>query len=114
VKQRNYSWGGTANLLNQPEFKDVNRVQDLLQAIENGSLIRNIIITQSQTTDPAITIGGENEVEKVKDFSIVYGTFRLGQSSGRIGLLGPKRMNYPRAVAIIRFCEQMLNKHLAR
>ncbi len=106
--------GGTANLLNQPEFRDVNRVQGLLEAIENGSLIRNIVITQSQTTDPAITIGQENEVDKVKDFSIVYGTFRLGQSAGRIGLLGPKRMNYPRAVAIIRFCEQMLNKHLAR
>jgi len=50
----------------------------------------------------------------VKEFSIVYGTFRLGQSAGRIGLLGPKRMNYPRAVAIIRYCEQMLNKYLVR
>lgn len=106
--------GGTANLLNQPEFRDVNRVQDLLEAIENGSLIRNIMITQTHTTDPAITIGEENEVEKVKEFSIVYGTFRLGQSAGRIGLLGPKRMNYPRAVAIIRYCEQMLNKYLVR
>ena len=35
--------GGTANLLNQPEFKDVNRVQDLLHALENGALIQNII-----------------------------------------------------------------------
>jgi heat-inducible transcriptional repressor len=106
--------GGTANLLNQPEFKDVNRVQDLLEAIENGSLIRNIMITQTQTTDPAITIGEENQVDKVKEFSIVYGTFRLGQSAGRIGVLGPKRMNYPRAVALVRFCEQLINKHLTR
>ncbi len=106
--------GGTANLLNQPEFKDVNRVQGLLQAIENGSLMQNIILTQSQTTDPAITIGEENEVEKVKDFSIVYGTFKLGQSAGRVGLLGPKRMNYPRAVAIVRLCENRLNDYFIR
>jgi len=106
--------GGTANLLNQPEFRDVNRVQDLLQAIENGSLMQNIILTQSQTTDPAITIGEENEVERVRDFSLVYGTFRLGQSAGRIGLLGPRRMNYPRAVAIVRLCEDRLNDYFIR
>ena len=106
--------GGTANLLNQPEFRDLNRVQELLQAIENGSLIRNIMITESQTTDPAITIGEENQVETVKDFSIVYGTFRLGQSAGRIGLLGPKRMNYPRAVAVVRLCENKLTDYFIR
>ena len=53
-------------------------------------------------------------MDKVKEFSIVYGTFRLGQSAGRIGVLGPKRMNYPRAVALVRFCEQLINKHLTR
>jgi heat-inducible transcriptional repressor len=106
--------GGTANLLNQPEFKDVNRVQDLLHALENGALIQNIILTQSQTTDPAITIGEENEVETVRDFSLVYGTFKVGQSAGRIGLLGPRRMNYPRAVAVVRLCENRLNDFFTR
>mgnify|MGYP001011262314 FL=1 len=106
--------GGTANLLNQPEFKDVNRVQDLLQALENGALVQNIVLTRSLKTDPAITIGEENEIETVKDFSLVYGTFKVGQSAGRIGLLGPKRMNYPRAVAVVRLCESRLNDFFTR
>ena len=101
--------GGAVQLLRQPEFKDISRVQDLMQMLENGSLVKNIAATQPPTTDPAITIGEENEIETVKEFSFVYGTFRVGGTEGKIGLLGPKRMNYPRAVAIVRFFEDNLN-----
>ncbi|HHW17799.1 MAG TPA: heat-inducible transcription repressor HrcA [Firmicutes bacterium] len=102
--------GGTANLLSQPEFRDINKVQDLLLAIENGSLIQNIISRRNRESDPAITIGQENETEVGRDLSIVYGVFKAGKSEGRIGLLGPKRMNYARAVAIVKLCEEKLNE----
>jgi heat-inducible transcriptional repressor len=101
--------GGAVHLLKQPEFKDVSRVQELMQMLENGSLLKNIVATQPSSTDPAITIGEENEIETVKEFSFVYGTFKVGQSEGRIGLLGPKRMDYRRAVAIVRLFENNLN-----
>ncbi len=106
--------GGTANLLSQPEFRDVDKIQELLEVLENGALIRNVVLSQSHTTVPAVSIGEENEMQKIKDFSIVYGTFKLGQSAGRIGLLGPRRMNYPRAVAIVRLCEEKLNDYFVR
>jgi len=102
--------GGTANLLSQPEFKDVNRAQELLIAIENGALIQNIILRRNFDSDPTITIGEENEIDEVKDLSIVYGVFKVGRSEGKIGLLGPKRMNYARAVAVIKLCEEKLNE----
>ncbi len=104
--------GGAANLLKQPEFKDPDRVQELMQTLKNGSLAKNIMITEPPSTDPAVTIGDENRIETVKEFSFVYGTFRVGSSEGKIGIFGPKRMNYPRAVAVVSFFERNLNEIL--
>jgi len=101
--------GGAANLLSQPEFKDVNKVKDLFSAIENEDLIHTIS-KRNQETDPAVTIGTESQIDLIKDLSVVYGAFRAGKSEGRIGLLGPRRMNYARAIAVVRLCEEKLSE----
>ncbi|MGB4432574.1 MAG: hypothetical protein WBJ05_01155, partial [Bacillota bacterium] len=85
---------------------------ELMQTLETGSLVKNIMITEPPSKDPAVTIGEENRIETVKEFSFVYGTFRVGSSEGKIGIFGPKRMNYPRAVAVVSFFERNLNEIL--
>lgn len=101
--------GGAANLLSQPEFRDVNKVKDLFTVIESEELTQ-IVFKKQGDTDPQVRIGAENELDSVKDVSIVYGTFPLGRSQGRIGLLGPRRMDYAKAVAIVKFCEEKLSE----
>lgn len=104
--------GGTANLLTQPEFKDVKRVRDLLETLENETLIREILLRTSDERDPTVSIGAENWHTAIRDLSIVHGSFRVGGKEGRIGIMGPKRMDYARALAVIKFCESRLSELL--
>jgi heat-inducible transcriptional repressor len=106
--------GSPVNLLNQPEFRDVDRVKTIISAIESEGIIRSIVAGDSTGVDPAIRIGAENEVDSVKDLSMVYGTFSAGRTEGKIGILGPKRMDYSRAVAIVRLFEEKLSSLFSR
>ncbi len=106
--------GSTANLLSQPEFRDVDKVRELLLAIESEGLIRYILEQETGVGDPSISIGTESEQSAVRDLSMVYGKFRAGRSQGKIGLLGPRRMDYSRSVAIIKYCERQLSLFLSR
>lgn len=106
--------GGTANLLSQPEFRDVARVKDLLSAIEDEGVIQYVLTREERRGDPVISIGSESSMGAVSNLSMVYGKFTAGNSEGRIGLLGPRRMDYGRSVAIIRFCERRLSESLSK
>lgn len=106
--------GGTVNLLSQPEFRDVNRVREVLSAIESEGIIQAVISREPQDSDPAISIGSENAISSARELSMVYGTFTAGRAEGKIGLIGPRRMDYSRAVAIVRFCEEKLSEFFSQ
>ena len=103
--------GGTVNLLSQPEFRDIEKVKELLSAIESSGVIQAVLVKDDQSQDPAIRIGKENEVDAVRDFSLVFGAFPVGGTEGKIGVLGPRRMDYSRAVALVREFERKLAEH---
>lgn len=106
--------GGTVNLLSQPEFRDVDRVKDLLSAIESNGVIQAALVKDGRSRDPAIRIGRENEVDAVKDLSLVFGTFTAGRTEGKVGMLGPRRMDYSRAVALVHEFEKKLSEYFSR
>jgi heat-inducible transcriptional repressor len=106
--------GGTVNLLSQPEFRDVDRVKDLLSAIESNGVIQAALVKDGRSRDPAIRIGRENEVDAVKDLSLVFGTFTAGRTEGKVGMLGPRRMDYSRAVALVYEFEKKLSEYFSR
>ncbi len=106
--------GGTANLLSLPEFKDIDKVKKLLSVIESEDLIKCLLGREPQVDGPSITIGEENESEAARGFSMVYGKFSAGKSQGKIGLLGPKRMDYSKSVAIVKFFESRLSYYLSQ
>ncbi len=106
--------GGAVNLLRQPEFQDIDRARELLLAIEREGVIQSILDSQSHAQDSGIAIGAENRLDSVADVSVVYATFQVGKSEGKIGLLGPKRMDYARAVAIVRDFERRLSRFFSQ
>jgi heat-inducible transcriptional repressor len=106
--------GSPVNLLNLPEFRDVDRLKGVISAIETNGIIQTLLTKSTDEADPAIRIGAENEVEAIKDISMVYGTFSAGRTEGKIGILGPKRMDYGRAVAIVSMFEEKLSGFFSR
>lgn len=105
--------GGTLNILNQPEFCDVTRLRSLLGLLEEESFVRNILLDNNDTRGLTVRIGGENKIAEIQDCSLVTATYEVnGSVIGKIGLLGPTRMDYARAIGLIEFMSTMLSEFL--
>lgn len=101
-------FGGTANLFNQPEFKDTDKIKDLLSMLEEEGLVRDIL-TVGEESGMQITIGSENKFSGIRDCSMVQATYRLnGQIVGTFAVLGPTRMKYGKVISVMDY----LHKHL--
>lgn len=100
--------GGTSNILNQPEFKSVEKVKHLLTLFEEGSRLSFVLETSLEGV--SIRIGTENIITEMSDCSLVTATYRLhNRPVGAIGVLGPTRMEYSRVIAVIKHIASRMN-----
>ena len=84
--------GGTKQLLNQPEFRDVERVRNLLGILEEEKVLKDLL-QGGEDSGLKVTIGSENKFTGIQDCSMVQATYRLnGQIVGTMAVLGPTRM----------------------
>ena len=108
-KEQRLYLGGTTEMLAQPEFRDVTRVRALLSLLEEEKFVKNVLQKKSQK-GLVVTIGRENEYSGIEDCSIIRATYHLdGECLGTIAVLGPTRMEYGKAMALLGY----LNRHIA-
>jgi heat-inducible transcriptional repressor len=101
---------GKNQLLRQPEFQDVQRLETLLNALEARNALHQALRSALAGADISIVIGGENRYEPMKDCSVVTTSYSIGdRPAGYIGVVGPTRMNYDRAVAAVRLMAMNLS-----
>ncbi len=101
--ERKVFLGGTTNILNQPEFGDIEKVKALLTLFEQHSLLATLLASPVVGVEGVvIKIGRENVLEEIQECSLVMTTYCLGKEVvGTIGLLGPTRMEYSKTVAVL-------------
>jgi heat-inducible transcriptional repressor len=98
-------------LFSQPEFVN-NRglALSLMELIEGGSLLQSIVPPEFTGSRVQVIIGKENRSVPIHDYSIIlsrYGT--PNRASGTIGVIGPTRMPYARAIATVSFLTSILS-----
>ena len=59
-----------------------------------------------------VSIGSENQIEELQEYSFVSKDYKLGDISGTLGIIGPKRMEYSKIVAIVDYMAKMLSEVL--
>jgi heat-inducible transcriptional repressor len=92
--------GGTLNLLNQPEFKDLAKVKTLFGVFEENASLRKLLHPYHEGLN--VTIGGENMIKEFQDCSLISATYKVnGITIGAVGVLGPTRMEYAKVIAIV-------------
>ncbi len=90
----------TSPLLNQPEFQQPAELRRLIGMLEDERFLVQLLEDETSSAGVArITIGREGD--DVEGFSIVTACYRLGGSTGTVGVIGPTRMDYARAVSIV-------------
>lgn len=104
--------GGTTNMLNQPEFRDVNKIRNLLTVLENEDAVTEVLASAPEGAGQVtVQIGEEIKVRELTDCSVVSATYRLGEEViGRVGVIGPKRMDYARVTGIMNAITRQLEE----
>ena len=105
--------GGSTNLLEYPEYSDVNKARSFLSVLESKDTLRKLL-SRDGGMEVSIRIGPENQLPALSDCSIVTASYRLGdQSTGTLGIIGPTRMNYNRVISVLDFISRALSDVLS-
>lgn len=100
--------GGSKQLLNQPEFRDVERVRNLLGILEEEKVLKDLL-QGGEDSGLKVTIGSENKFTGIQDCSMVQATYRLnGQIVGTMAVLGPTRMEYGKVISVMDYLHKYL------
>jgi heat-inducible transcriptional repressor len=99
-------------LFSQPEFQNNRRLAlSLMELIEGGGLMRNIVPPRFSGQKVQVIIGRENQARSIQDYSVILGRYGTsGQASGTIGIIGPTRMPYARAMATVSYLTLVLSR----
>ncbi len=106
---------GAKNILNQPEFEDHERFQSVIELVENKDIIIHILDKNKEMEkDLSIRIGEENKDEKFCDYSMITKEYKVGDLTGTLGIMGPKRMDYSKIIAAVVYIADQLSQELTK
>jgi heat-inducible transcriptional repressor len=104
---------GQSNILDDPEFSQMERLRSLLVTFEEKSNILKILDRIIQAGRVRILIGAEHGLEDIESCSIVAYPILTDQAPvGCIAVIGPKRMNYHRMLRLVEGTAQVLRRVL--
>jgi len=111
---------GAEHIVNQPEFDQPQKVRDLVCMIEDKNRMVELLEKEgrvkpvtSSGMDVSISIGRENSATTAEDFTVVTTPYYVGNTIGRLGVLGPKRMDYERVVRLVNYMSARLSHSLS-
>jgi heat-inducible transcriptional repressor len=111
---------GISEVLRQPEFSELQQVQMLLHLLEEEQdQLWPVIfeLPESLISDRRVTvrIGSENPLEPMRTCALVCATYRQGEVPvGSVGILGPTRMIYENAIALVETAADYLTGALSQ
>lgn len=105
---------GTREMLKQPEFRDVDRFETMLDSFHGGVALFEML-SRSGNANATVVIGEENDITAMQECSIITAPYYAGASErGTIGVVGPTRMDYDHAVPAVNYFARALSQTLAR
>ena len=103
---------GTLNILNHPEFQDIDKVKDILSFLANEEILKELLQGRARE-GTSFTIGEELSHGQINQCSMVTCTYTVnGNTLGSIGILGPTRMEYARSASLIQEVAENLSQIL--
>lgn len=113
LRLEDYYVGGLHHLLRQPEFSTGGTALGLVEMLENRSLVRSILPTHLGDK-VTVTIGGENREDALRPFSIIVAPYSPAAGlKGVLGVVGPTRMEYAKAIGGVNYLASLMNRMMA-
>lgn len=106
---------GASNLIKTPEFSDINRMKLLFETIEQKNRLAALIsrCIEGDTQEVRITIGAENALQGIEDCALIISRYAVDENThGSLGILGPTRMEYGRAISLVDYVARLFGRVL--
>jgi heat-inducible transcriptional repressor len=98
-------------MLNQPEFRKNDRMQSLIELVEQRSLLKVIIPEGLSQHTVHVIIGEENKEQAIKNCSVVISRYGLAEEvTGTLGVVGPTRMAYSHTIPTVHYLSSVLSE----
>jgi heat-inducible transcriptional repressor len=105
---------GLCLLLSQPEFTNSPRMLKILEVLEGEDWLRNIFCQEFSKGGVKVVIGEENQEPALKDLSLITSQYGVpDKASGIVGVIGPKRMDYAKAISSLNWLSTLLSNSVA-
>ena len=114
-RQSDVMLDGKLNLLDHPEFADVERMKEIFKAFEEKGSILKILDRALGGEQLRVVIGSESCCEEMRHCSLVTAEYgREGRTLGRVGVIGPTRMDYSRIIPLVNYIADAMSQRLQR
>jgi len=110
---------GVSEVLRQPEFSELQQVQTLIHLLEEEQEQLWPLIFESPASKQlgkrvTVLIGAKNTLEPIRTCTLISATYRQGAMPvGSVGVLGPTRMVYENAIAVVEAAADYLSEALS-
>jgi len=109
--------GGTKHILSQPEFKNPDRIRELIDFIEQRQTVYQLVTRAGIEEGIAVVIGVEKGIgapsHGVEELSLLSATYQAGKFKGTLGIIGPTRMPYSKLMGIVDYTARRLSDVLS-
>lgn len=110
---------GAPSIIENLEKENPHEVTNMLKMLENKKDLKCILekMALEQKFDDGrvnVIMGEDMNIKELEEFSFVFSTYTIGDSRGIIGVMGPKRMEYSRTVALVKYVGREVNKAIER
>ncbi|MBQ9030998.1 MAG: heat-inducible transcription repressor HrcA [Parasporobacterium sp.] len=111
---------GARNIFRYPELSDSMRAGELISTLEEKELLTELMTDTGEESPDAGTgiqvyIGQETSVSSMKDCSMITATYEFEKGVyGKIGIIGPKRMDYEKVVDALNDVTDSLDRKFSK
>lgn len=106
TKKSDVSFVGKNNMLNQPEFNNIEKIKNLFNKLDDKDVISSI---EENDNDINIYIGKESNLDD--DVTVIKTKYKTSSEEGTIAIIGPKRMEYSRVVSMLDYIKKNIEKN---
>ncbi|MCL4306177.1 heat-inducible transcription repressor HrcA [bacterium] len=109
----NVKIGGRAQVINQPEFSTPGSMRGIIELVEDKDIIIHLLQSPDLRGPISITIGRENLDSRAKELSVIAADYKTASSAGKLGVIGPTRMDYSRLTTLLEYTARVVTKRLS-
>jgi heat-inducible transcriptional repressor len=115
VRGRTLYVSGAINILDHPEFWDIEQTRALLRTFEHKERLADLMTSLSADAGVRVTIGEENPVDAMRECTLITSTYMYrDQVLGILGVVGPRRLPYPEVMSIVNETARQVTEALSR